>query len=54
MGIGSFLGDPTILGFMKAFPPDVISGYASGNGAAGIVGTLYCLLFRGILGFDYW
>jgi len=39
--IGAFtsVGDCTIIGFMKALPPDVISGYSSGTGFAGISGT---------------
>jgi hypothetical protein len=31
-------------GFVRAFPPEYISGFSSGTGLAGIYGTLYYLL----------
>ena len=37
-GISCSLGDCTMYGFMKVFPPMVISGYVCGTGMAGIFG----------------
>ena len=34
------MGDVTLLGYQKAFPIFVLSGWCSGSGLAGIVGTL--------------
>ena len=31
-------------GFVRAFPPEYISGYSSGTGLGGLYGTLYYLL----------
>lgn len=45
MGAGINLGDVTVLGFMKCFPPFAISGYSSGTGLGGILGgSLYLIL----------
>lgn len=48
--VGCFtgLGDCTLLGYMKIYPPEILSGYASGTGFAGIFGTLYYLVFKNI------
>lgn len=45
---GSFtsVGDGTIVGFMKAIPPENIGGWSSGTGIAGISGTSIYLLFK--------
>jgi len=31
-------------GFLRAFPPEYVSGYSSGTGMAGVYGTLYYIL----------
>lgn len=46
VGIGTSLGDCTIIGFMKCFPPKIISGYSSGTGMSGIIGAALYLLFK--------
>lgn len=48
--IGGFtsVGSCTILGFMKAFPPDSVSGISSGTGLAGISGAGLYLLFSSL------
>lgn len=39
IGIHTTGGSATVMGFMKALPPTVISGFASGTGFAGISGA---------------
>lgn len=54
--IGSFtsVGSCTIMGFIKAFPADSVSGYSSGTGLAGISGAGMYLFFSTIgLSFNY-
>jgi hypothetical protein len=52
--IGSFtsVGDGTIIGFMKAIPPENIAGWSSGTGIAGMTGAGLCVLFKS-LGFEF-
>lgn len=52
--IGSFtsVGDGTIIGFMKAIPPENIAGWSSGTGIAGMTGAGICVLFKS-LGFEF-
>ena len=45
LGIGVSFGDANIQGFMKGFPAETFSGYASGTGGAGVFGSFYCLVF---------
>lgn len=46
--IGAFtsLGDCTVIGFLKAVPPETIVGWSSGTGIAGIFGSGFYLLFK--------
>ena len=39
MGISGTLGEQTILGFLKGFAPELISGWGSGTGFAGVFGA---------------
>ena len=40
VGVGSALGESTLLGFLKTFPGETVGYYSSGTGFAGISGTL--------------
>eukprot|EP00331_Platyophrya_macrostoma_P034167 CAMPEP_0176450396 /NCGR_PEP_ID=MMETSP0127-20121128/27121_1 /TAXON_ID=938130 /ORGANISM="Platyophrya macrostoma, Strain WH" /LENGTH=245 /DNA_ID=CAMNT_0017838063 /DNA_START=15 /DNA_END=752 /DNA_ORIENTATION=+ len=46
MGMASSLGEVTIVGFLKGFEPEIISGWGSGTGFAGVFGAGYNLLLR--------
>ena len=43
VGIGSSLGESTLLGFLKTFPSEAVGYYSSGTGFAGISGALILL-----------
>lgn len=45
-GVGTSLGDATILGFLKTFPGNTLSYYSSGNVFGGIVATVVFLCTR--------
>ena len=45
-GIGSALGEGTILGFLKLFPGNGISYYGSGTGFAGITGAMIFIALK--------
>lgn len=51
-GFFQALADLTTIGYMKAFPPEVISGYATGTGVGALVGGSLALLF-GAMKWDY-
>jgi battenin len=42
------LGEAVILGYLKAFPSDLVSGWSSGTGMAGIMGSGSFLLLHGV------
>lgn len=46
MGMASSLGEVTIVGFLKGFDPQIISGWGSGTGFAGVFGAGYNLILR--------
>lgn len=46
VGVGNGIGDGTNYGFMKCFPPIILSGFASGTGMSGIIGSLIYLIFK--------
>jgi len=46
MGISGTLGEQTILGFLKGFAPELISGWGSGTGFAGVFGAGANFLLR--------
>jgi len=46
MGTGSALGEGTMLGYLRNFPDNYVSGWGSGTGLAGVVGALLILLFK--------
>ena len=46
IGIACVVGEMTNLGFMKGFPPSVISGYSSGTGMSGVIGSYGYLLLK--------
>jgi len=48
LGSGSTLGESTNLGFLKGYPSDLVVGWASGTGFAGISGTGFPLIFAAI------
>lgn len=46
IGMSQILGEITIIGFIKCFPPIFFSGYSSGTGASGVSGALLYFLLR--------
>ena len=46
VGISQMLGELTIIGFLKCFPPIVFAGYSSGSGVSGFIGATMYLMFR--------
>jgi battenin len=46
VGLGTGLGDITNIGFMKCFPPIILSGYSSGTGMSGVTGATLYLVFK--------
>jgi len=48
MGISGTLGEQTILGFLKGFAPELIAGWASGTGFAGVFGAGVNFLLRSV------
>ena len=46
IGVACVVGEMTNLGFMKGFPPSVISGYSSGTGMSGVLGSFGYLLLK--------
>jgi battenin len=46
MGTGSAFGEATILGYLRNFPKDFVSGWSSGTGLAGVIGALVTLVFH--------
>lgn len=45
MGTGSAFGESIILGYLKKFPEDIVSGWSSGTGLSGVMGAGLSLLF---------
>jgi hypothetical protein len=41
-------GEAVVLGFLKAFPSDLVVGWSSGTGMAGVLGAGTYLLLRGL------
>ena len=41
VGLGTSFGSITILGFIKGFDPDIVVGFSSGTGFAGVFGSIY-------------
>lgn len=46
MGTGSALGEATIIGALRIYPKNLINGWSSGTGMAGIIGALLTLFFK--------
>jgi battenin len=46
MGTGQAFGEATILGYIRTFPKDYVSGWSSGTGFAGIFGASLSFLFK--------
>lgn len=46
MGTGSALGEATIIGALRNYPKNLITGWSSGTGMAGISGALLTLIFK--------
>jgi len=46
MGTGSALGEATIIGSLRNYPKNLINGWSSGTGLAGIFGALLTLIFQ--------
>lgn len=42
------MGEAVILGYLKVFPSDLVSGWSSGTGMAGIMGSGSFLLLHGV------
>ncbi len=49
-GMSSCFGEMTVLGYLKGFPPDLLVGWGSGTGFAGVVGAGLAVL---LLAFDF-
>jgi ABC-type antimicrobial peptide transport system permease subunit len=45
-GVNLAVATVTVIGFMKTFPPDVLVGYSSGSGLAGMTGSGVVMLAR--------
>ncbi|KYQ94309.1 hypothetical protein DLAC_04607 [Tieghemostelium lacteum] len=41
IGIASSFGESVLLSFMKKFPADIVNGWSSGTGVAGVCGSLF-------------
>lgn len=46
VGAGTNLGQLTCVGFMKCFPPIIVSGISSGTGMGGVLGAVLYLVFK--------
>ena len=46
MGTGTSFGEATILGYIRNFPKDYVSGWSSGSGVSGIVGCTISFLSK--------
>ncbi len=46
MGTGCALGEAIILGYLRNFPNNFVSGWSSGTGLAGVTGALMTLIFK--------
>ena len=46
IGTSQILGELTIIGFIKCFPPIIFSGYSSGTGISGFIGASLYLGFK--------
>jgi hypothetical protein len=46
MGTGQAFGESIILGYLRNFPKNLVSGWGSGTGLAGVSGALITLLFK--------
>jgi hypothetical protein len=46
MGTGAALGEAIVLGYLRNFPDDLVSGWSSGTGLAGVTGALLTLFFK--------
>jgi hypothetical protein len=51
-GAFTSVGNSTIVGFMKAIPPENVLGWSSGTGIAGISGSGTYLLFK-VIGLEF-
>ena len=46
MGTGQSLGEATLLGYIRTFPEDYVSGWSAGTGLAGIIAAILSLAFK--------
>ena len=46
MGTGSSFGEANLLGYLRLFPKDLVAGWSSGTGLAGVSGALITLSFK--------
>jgi battenin len=46
MGLAQFWGEAVMLGFLKSFPSELVTGWGSGTGFAGVLGTLLWVVYR--------
>ena len=46
LGTASSLGEATMLGYLRTFPKEYVSGWGSGTGMAGVVGASLSLLVK--------
>ena len=44
VGMGSAVGESTILGYLQSFPTQLISGWGAGTGLAGVTSNLLYLI----------
>lgn len=51
VGIASSFGESILLTYQRNFPPEVVGGWSSGTGLAGVGGALLYILFSAVLNF---
>eukprot|EP01113_Clastostelium_recurvatum_P040019 TRINITY_DN6178_c0_g1_i2.p1 TRINITY_DN6178_c0_g1~~TRINITY_DN6178_c0_g1_i2.p1 ORF type:complete len:520 (-),score=130.86 TRINITY_DN6178_c0_g1_i2:40-1572(-) len=48
-GIASSFGESVLLGYMKGYPSEIVNGWSSGTGMAGVAGSMSYILLSGVL-----
>ena len=46
VGCAQTLGEVTMLGYFKFFPANIVSGWASGTGMAGLFGSAFYIMLK--------
>eukprot|EP01113_Clastostelium_recurvatum_P040021 TRINITY_DN6178_c0_g1_i4.p1 TRINITY_DN6178_c0_g1~~TRINITY_DN6178_c0_g1_i4.p1 ORF type:complete len:443 (-),score=104.66 TRINITY_DN6178_c0_g1_i4:40-1341(-) len=48
-GIASSFGESVLLGYMKGYPSEIVNGWSSGTGMAGVAGSMSYILLSGVI-----